>query len=141
MDSREYKEDNVKEIFINWLIKILKADTNKISDGYHTYRELYNHKIYLFILLMKYASKLNIPVWYSDTHSDGSQWQGWLIAGIGKEKGKQITYHLNSDCLYEFVAGHERFAEKLTKAPEWDGHTPGQVVERLRQLILYGEIR
>lgn len=39
----------MKEKIINWLIKTLRADTNKISDGYHTFDDLYEHRTELFI--------------------------------------------------------------------------------------------
>lgn len=116
--------------FINWLIKILKVNTNEISDGHHTYIELYEHRILLFILLMKYAKKIGMEVWYSNKHSDGTNWNGWIICGIGKEKGKQITYHVVDYCINMLD-----FAEKLDKAPEWDGHTSNDVLSRLTNLI------
>jgi hypothetical protein len=68
-------------------------------------------------------------VWRSKLHSDGSSFDGWFILGIGKEKGKQITYHLPT-VRWDEVS----FAETLEKAPEWDGHTPDDVLERLKAL-------
>jgi hypothetical protein len=49
--------------------------------------------------------------------------------GIGKEKGKQISYHLPLSRWDETY-----FAETLDKAPEWDGHTSADVLERLKTL-------
>ena len=51
--------------------------------------------------------------------------------GIFKEKGKQITYHL-PEKYWEEVSD---FASVLEKAPEFDGHTPEDVLERLNKLI------
>lgn len=67
-------------------------------------------------------------VWKSKKHSDGSEWDGWFIVGINKEKGTQITYHLpierwNDVLAYEFDI-----------APEYDGHTPADVIQRLKSL-------
>ena len=49
---------------------------------------------------------------------------------IGKEKGNQITYHLPlvawNDCY---------FAEDMERAPEFDGHTPEDVLTRLKELM------
>lgn len=111
-----------------------KVDTNLISDGYHTFGELYDHRITLYIQLCK-ARFLDPDngflhgVWKSKTHSDGSVWDGWFILGIFKEPGKQITYHLPMDRWEDC-----KFAETLDKAPEWDGHTSADVLQRLKNL-------
>lgn len=113
--------------------------TDDISDGYHTFGELYNHRIALYMLLAKqiaYPSrngeycKGDSPVWKSKAHSDGSVWEGWFILGIYKSKGQQITYHLP---MSEWDKCY--FAEELEKAPEWDGHTSEDVLVRVNSLI------
>jgi len=117
---------------INELIKQEGVDTNLISDGYHTVGELYEHRIALFIAFCNTLYKLDPVVdslpWKSKVHSDGSVWDGWFIAGIGIVKGKQISYHLpidKWDSLRVVV---------YDKAPEWDGHTPQDVLDRLKQV-------
>lgn len=110
-----------------------------VSDGYHTIAELYDHRVTLYIALgreiawhaEKHAGQcINPPVWRSKTHGDGKPaYEGWFIMGIGKEKGKQISYHLPLDRWEE-----TNFAETLDKAPEWDGHTSADVLERLKGL-------
>ena len=104
-------------------------------DGYHTFDELYDHRITLFIALCKqiversmYSGDYN--VWCSVLHSDGSKFDDWFILGIGKEKGKQITYHLPAKYWNEVC----EFAVSLERAPEFDGHTPDDVLERLKKL-------
>ena len=108
--------------------------TGCISDGYHTFDELYDHRITLYIALARVihfnSSHLNFrEVWRSVNHDDGSMLTGWFILGIGKAKGKQITYHLPMSRWDE-----TDFAETLDKAPDWDGHTPADVLERLKHL-------
>lgn len=124
----------MKEKFINWLIKITKADTNKISDGYHTFEDLYEHRIELFIALVNIGNSwhnlegFNFDAWKSKMHSDGSEWKGWFIAGINTKKGRQITYHLP-------IKYWKRLdISTLRKAPDFDGHTPKDVLERLKTL-------
>lgn len=124
-----------KEQEINELIKS-GCDTNLISDGYHTFGELYEHRIVLFIELCSMTNNLEFEtgckmahIWRSKKHSDGSEFEGWFIMGIGKDKGKQITYHLPLD-KWDDAA----FAETLELAPEWDGHTSNDVLERLKKL-------
>ena len=62
-------------------------------------------------------------------HSDGSEWAGWFILGYETEPGRQITYHLPLDKWYQCL-----FARILEKAPEWDGHTSNDVLQRLKNL-------
>ncbi len=115
------------EAAINELIQSTKCDTNLISDGYHTFGELYKHRIKLYIALA-YCMNEKTAVWKSKLHSDGSSFEGWFLLGINKSKGKQITYHLpmsewdNCD-----------FAETLDCAPEFDGHTSDDVLLRIDQ--------
>ncbi len=115
-------------------------------DGYHTFDELYEHRIVLYIALCKRIHNLEsfisdgrkfgmisypvTSIWCSTKHSDGSSFGDWFILGIRKEKGYQITYHLPARFWNE-VCG---FAEVLEKAPEWDGHTSDDVLERLKTL-------
>lgn len=79
-----------KHEIINSLIQKEKPDTNLISDGYHTFGELYDHRITLFIALAKAAALYTTmpPTWRCKTDPD------WFILGIGIHPGKQITYHI-----------------------------------------------
>lgn len=108
-------------------------------DGYHTFDELYEHRIILFIALCRLLRRqehavLSLPgefafVWRSKLHSDGSSFEGWFILGISQEKGEQITYHLPVS-KWEATG----FAETLAQAPEFDGHTSEDVLQRLKSL-------
>lgn len=111
--------------------------TGETSDGYHTFNELYEHRIVLFCALGRAIldneySRL-IP-WKSKKHSDGTVWDGWFIAGIGNKKGEQISYHIPIDKWRDFSDFRTR-----AKAPDWDGHTPQDVLERLKKLQELGE--
>ena len=97
-------------------------DNGNISDGYHTFNELYEHRHALFICLANlYFSKS----WKSKLHSDGTSMDGWFISGIELPSGKQISYHLPENLFNKLMI------PELEKAPEWDGHTPNDVVDRL----------
>jgi hypothetical protein len=109
-------------------------------DGYHTFGELYEHRIAIFITLCKLLKRQEnavLPpshpddsfVWRSKLHSDGTAWEDWFVLGIGIEKGEQITYHLPMSKWDE-----TNFASDREKAPEWDDHTPPDVLERLKKL-------
>lgn len=116
-----------KEEALNILIK--DSDTNKISDGYHTFAELYDHRIQLFIAVCAF---MNDVAWRSKAHSDGSVWDGWFIVGLFTDKGKQITYHLPISKWEE-----TNFIKEIDNAPEWDGHTSNDVIQRISKLPLY----
>lgn len=107
-------------------------DAMQVSDGHHTMDELYEHRIRLWIELCKAYGlsdhSNSKEVWRTKYHSDGSHYNGWFILGMNIEKGKQITYHLPmkywDECLFT----------DLDKAPEYDGHKPSDVLERLKKL-------
>ena len=125
----------MKENIINWLIKITKADTNLINDGFHSFKQLYDHRIGLFIALCREynANVSNVMhgkrVWKSKTHSDGSSMDGWFIMGIGTRRGQQITYHLPM-----VIWNKLEDIKTVKKAPKFDGHTPDEVLFRLSEL-------
>jgi len=103
------------------------VDSNQVSDGYHTFGELYEHRIALFIALCKI--KPYPACWRSQLHHDGSAFEGWFIMGIGKDRGEQISYHLPMSKWEE-----TRFAHTVKYAPEWDGHSGEDVLQRLKDL-------
>lgn len=92
------------------------------SDGYHTFDELYAHRIALFVALMAAYPELS---WWSFQHEDGSVMKGWLIAGMDLPTGP-ITYHLPVGS--QQYLNHDNYRDK---APKWDGHTAADVVSRL----------
>ena len=100
----------------------------EISDGYHTFSELYKHRNMLMLALM---AELPSVSWFAAEHADGTMFPGWFIAGINLTTG-QITYHLPIEywCM-AIITG----AGRRTKAPEWDGHTPADVLKRLERWI------
>lgn len=100
------------------------VDVGNMSDGYHTFNELYAHRVALFIAL---ANK-HRESWKSLTQSDGEKYDGWFIAGIGLEKGKQISYHIPLD-KWDLL-----HCVTLEKAPDFDGHTSEDVVKRLLEM-------
>ena len=127
---------DIKIDFLNNEIKSSKIDTNLISDGYHTFGELYQHRIELFIALCRelvknpeYQSGQKSEIWRSTKHSDGSIWDNWFIMGIGKENGEQITYHLPMEYWKK-----TSFAQTLELAPTFDGHTSDDVLLRISKI-------
>ena len=106
------------------------ADVGDTSDGYHTFNELYEHRTALFLALCATLSRESGGVWRSKLHSDGTKFDGWFIMGIGTAPGEQITYHLPIEKWDQAWC-----AEELPRAPEFDGHTPADVVRRLTRFL------
>lgn len=104
------------------------CDVGDVSDGFHTFNELYDHRILLFAVLCALKPQ-GVTAWRSKIHADGTMFDGWFIAGMVLSTG-DITYHIP-------LADWHQFATCLTleHAPEWDGHTPGDVEERLSHWV------
>jgi hypothetical protein len=98
--------------------------TGQTSDGYHTFDELYVHRALLLMALMREHPELS---WFAPCHHDGSAIPGFFIAGMNLSTG-QITYHIEDRWLplVRSLTLNER-----VRAPEWDGHTAEDVVNRL----------
>lgn len=100
----------------------IPGDTGEVSDGYHTFNELYDHRCALFLAFIRSS---HCKSWKSRTHHDGKGWGGWFIVGLELPTGT-ISYHL-PDKLWDVAD----FIPTRERAPEWDGHTPAMVVERI----------
>lgn len=108
----------------------MSADTGEISDGCHTFNELYDHRSALFIAFLKSCADDFCP-WMSRCHHDGSSYDGWFIAGVNLPTG-DITYHL-SDKYWDILKGAG--VSVLEKGKEWDGHTSKNVYERILEYV------
>ena len=98
-----------------------------LSDGFHTFNELYEQRMILFAVLVKaYKDK----AWKSYRHEDGEYCfgGGWFIVGIDTPEGS-YTYHYENkywgmfDCV------------DLPRAKHWDGHTEADAETRLMSLV------
>ena len=109
----------------------IECETGKVSDGYHTFDELYDHRCLNFLLAHALWHQAALPhsgAWKSRKHHDGSGFEGWFIAGLTLPAGS-ISYHI-PDKYWDLCKGHE-----LETAPEWDGHTSADVIERLERWL------
>ena len=99
--------------------------TGETSDGYHTFNELYHHRAVLFSVIVKAFTE---RAWKARQHHDGTMYSGMFIVGIDTPEG-QASYHYDIDPYWDMFECRE-----LERAPEWDGHTPAQAIERIRKL-------
>lgn len=96
------------------------------SDGYHTFNELYHHRAVLFSVIVKnFATR----AWKSKLHADGTMYEGMFIVGIETPDG-QATYHYDVEPYWDMFR-----CKEVDRAPEWDGHTPDQAIERIGKLV------
>ena len=105
-------------------VMAVPQNVGDITDGYHTFTDLYDHRTELFLVLMK----LNYgKSWRSRQHEDGSMFEGMFVAGIHTPAG-DITYHIE-DTYWELFDG----IITLEKAEAFDGHTSDDVLQRLKE--------
>ena len=101
---------------INSMIKKINNPSG-ISDGYHTFQELYDDRACMVFLIMISNSE---NAWISKKHSDGSMFKGMFIAGIRitgiDGKVTNITYHID-DKFWDMFSS---IFTELDIAPEWD---------------------
>lgn len=96
------------------------------SDGYHTFNELYHHRAVLFsVIVENFAAR----AWKSKLHADGTMYEGMFIVGIETPDG-QATYHYDVEPYWNLFR-----CKEVDRAPEWDGHTPDQAIERIGKLV------
>ena len=114
----------IKEI--NEAIKSLHPKEGQVSDGYHTFDELYDFR-------RAYNAALDnthvYPCIKSHRHNDGELCfgGGWFIVQMNLPTG-QISNHYEDKYWGEFDCKEQERAEP------WDGHTESDVLSRLTEL-------
>ncbi|MBR1436155.1 MAG: hypothetical protein IJ584_13715 [Bacteroidales bacterium] len=105
-----------------------REDMGEVSDGYHTFNELYYYRMLynaaFFNLLPKGMAHK------SKRHHDGEECfgGGWFIVMANLPTG-QISNHYELKDWDLFQIPEKEFAD------EWDGHTPQEAAERLRKYL------
>lgn len=103
---------------VQTIMALPAVDVEKISDGYHTFEDLYEQRLILSAAL----AKNNPHAWKSKLHEDGSVpfGGGWFVMGFDTEEGC-YTYH------YELKDWDLFQCKELEKGKPWDGHTSKDV--------------
>ncbi|MDI9412745.1 MAG: hypothetical protein QM401_04110 [Bacillota bacterium] len=105
---------------VNAQIEKLK-EKGLVSDGYHTFNELYYHRMILFSVI---CNTFSDKAWKSKLHADGTMFEGYFIVGVSTAEGS-FTYHYHLDHWGQFNV------PELERAPEWDGHTAADITRLL----------
>jgi hypothetical protein len=116
------------------LISMLDEDSiANINDGYHSFKELYDFRLFYNAALFNELHKTGVKIEKSFKHNDGTYCFGkkreWFIVMAELPSG-QISNHYPKDCW-------DLFKVPFAKIPtiQFDGHTSADVLERLRMLI------
>ena len=89
-----------------------------ISDGWHTFEELYYHRMVLFSIILNQNKEIS---WKAKKHHDGTMFDDdSFICGIETPEG-QYTYH------YKLKYWDKFDVKELEYAPEYDGHKPKDI--------------
>lgn len=98
-------------------------DIGELSDGYHTFNQLYYQRMMLFAAIVKQNKD---KAWKSLRHENGELCfgGGWFIVGIDTPQGS-YTYHYKDNffSLFDCV--------ELKRGKQWDGHTEKDVTRLL----------
>lgn len=106
-------------------VKIPETGIGDLSDGYHTFNQLYNQRAILFAALVNLNQN---HAWKSWRHEDGKYCfdsnMEWFIVGIDTPCGS-YTYH------YEKKYWDLFNCRELECGKHWDGHTEEDVTRLL----------
>ena len=121
------KNNDILTKIINKIIVDAKEEgwsSKGISDKWHTFGELYFHRMMLFLSLQLAHKDIS---WKSKQHHDGTMFDDSFIVGINTPKG-QYSYHYDVEFWELF-----KDIKELERAPEYDGHKPSDI-DRLLSL-------
>ena len=107
------------------VVEIPEGGIGNLSDGYHTFNELYHHRAILFSVI---CNSMPDKAWKSKLHDTGDMFDGMFIVGIETPEG-QATYHYDIDPYWELFK-----VKEFEKAPKYDGHTPQDAIDRISKL-------
>ena len=117
-------------LWLDWLEKQGEPiDKGEISDGYHTFNELYYYRMLYNAAFFNLLPKEWVHK--SKRHYDGEECfgGGWFIVMANLPTG-QISNH------YELKDWDLFQIPEKEVADEWDGHTPQEAAERLHEYLL-----
>ena len=106
-------------------VEIPEGGISNLSDGYHTFNELYHHRAILFSVI---CNAMPDKAWKSKLHDTGDMFDGMFIVGIETPEG-QATYHYDIEPYWNMFK-----VKELERAPKWDGHTPQDAIDRITRL-------
>ena len=96
-----------------------------ITDGYHSFDDLYEHRNLLFLNLIVHMDYREEATAY---YTEDPNMPGWILVVLETEKLGQISYHMQD--------GYDQFLKHIPKIPwnelNWDSRSSLEVSLRLR---------
>ncbi len=96
----------------------VKYVSGETSDGYHTFNELYDHRVLLWI---NFVNTMPQKAYLLKEH-----FAGWFLLGLDTEAG-QISYH----CPNKYLNLVNNKVKEIKDDSNYDGHTSKDVIDRL----------
>ena len=101
-----------------------KNSADDISDGYHTFGDLYKHRTYLLAIAM-----IHLPyAWKARKHEDGTMFDGMFVVGFPTPNG-MVTYHCDNEYWNDFKV------PEIPHAPHFDGYSDADVLDREKAFL------
>lgn len=107
-----------------------KLDMGNVSDGYHTFNEIYRYRMLYNAAFFNELAKGDVKVCKSHKHYDGEECfgGGWFIVMAELPTG-QISNHYENRYWGLFNI------PELETAWKWDGHTPNEAADRIESYL------
>lgn len=125
MNNKVIREGTINSMICDFN-KHKMINTDNISDGFHTFGQLYHQRMMLFSVLVNLFPEIS---WKTTKHEDGEECfgGGWFLVTIDTPEGS-YGYHYKMEDWDKFNC------PVLEKAKHWDGYTE-EHVERLLSLV------
>lgn len=145
--KNEFEGSTIKEPAVNGWNKVIvgtkynsdgSPDMSNVSDGYHTFSELYKHRSILFAVLLQqlsdtWNSERVLEPWWSEKHQDGTMYDDMFVAGITDKNGNYVmSYHFEKEFKELFENSN---IPKLERAPFYPGTNPEEELEALKNIV------
>ena len=102
-------------------------NVGEISDGSHTFNELYAHRASLFAVICNTYPENAWKSWEHHHEENFPMYEDYFIVGVNTPEG-QYSYHYHKDWWDKFKV------QELEEAPKFDGHQPDDI-DRLFSLV------
>lgn len=112
ISKRRNQTDGLKiaQMFIDQTKELNLFNIGELSDGYHTFNELYYHRMKLFSVICKQNKEI---AWRSLKHYDGTMYDDYFIVGLSLPEGNfSYHYELKYWDLFDEI-------KEIPNSPEW----------------------
>lgn len=106
-------------------MKTFKIVNGDMSDGYHTFDELYEHRVLLWLTVCQR--------WAEHVSFVADHFDGWDLVRLDID-GIQIGYHIPNK-YRDFLRQNFQPISAEESDATFDGHTGADVLERLKKLM------